>query len=60
MAALLRSARWLLRAGAAPRLPLSLRLLPGGPGRLHAASYLPAARAGPVAGRDWVSPCWPR
>ncbi|PNI47973.1 LRPPRC isoform 9 [Pan troglodytes] len=50
MAALLRSARWLLRAGAAPRLPLSLRLLPGGPGRLHAASYLPAARAGPVAG----------
>ncbi|XP_045301842.1 leucine-rich PPR motif-containing protein, mitochondrial [Leopardus geoffroyi] len=50
MAALLRSARWLLRAGAAPRLPLSLRLLPGGASRLHAAPFLPAARAGPVAG----------
>ncbi|KAL4686524.1 hypothetical protein H8957_005036 [Semnopithecus entellus] len=50
MAALLRSSCWLLRAGAAPRLPLSLRLLTGGPGRPHAASYLPAARAGPVAG----------
>uniref|UniRef100_A0A7N9CI48 Leucine-rich PPR motif-containing protein, mitochondrial n=1 Tax=Macaca fascicularis TaxID=9541 RepID=A0A7N9CI48_MACFA len=50
MAALLRFSCWLLRAGEAPRLPLSLRLLTGGPGRPHAASYLPAARAGPVAG----------
>ncbi|KAM9187350.1 leucine-rich PPR motif-containing protein, mitochondrial [Dugong dugon] len=50
MAALLRPARWLLRAGAAPRLPLSLRLLTGGPGRPHAAAYLPAARARVAAG----------
>ncbi|XP_032095335.1 leucine-rich PPR motif-containing protein, mitochondrial [Sapajus apella] len=50
MAALLRPARWLLRAGAAPRLTLSLRLLAGGPGRPHVGSYLPAARAKPVAG----------
>ncbi|XP_003926809.3 leucine-rich PPR motif-containing protein, mitochondrial [Saimiri boliviensis] len=50
MAALLRPARWLLRAGAAPRLTLSLRLLAGGPGRPHVVSYLPAARARPVAG----------
>ncbi|KAM5252060.1 leucine-rich PPR motif-containing protein, mitochondrial isoform 2-T2 [Hipposideros larvatus] len=50
MAALLRSARWFLRAGAAPRFPISLRLLAGGPGRPHAALRQPAARAGPVAG----------
>uniref|UniRef100_A0A452SC02 Leucine-rich PPR motif-containing protein, mitochondrial n=1 Tax=Ursus americanus TaxID=9643 RepID=A0A452SC02_URSAM len=50
MAALLRPARWLLRAGAAPRLPLSLRLLAGGLSRSHASPCLPAARAGPVAG----------
>uniref|UniRef100_A0A2R9C318 Leucine-rich PPR motif-containing protein, mitochondrial n=1 Tax=Pan paniscus TaxID=9597 RepID=A0A2R9C318_PANPA len=51
MAALLRSARWLLRAGAAPRLPLSLRLLPwAARAGCMPASYLPAARAGPVAG----------
>uniref|UniRef100_A0AAA9S7U0 Leucine-rich PPR motif-containing protein, mitochondrial n=1 Tax=Bos taurus TaxID=9913 RepID=A0AAA9S7U0_BOVIN len=50
MAALLRSARWLLRATAAPYLPLSLRLLAGGPGRPHAALCLRAARARPVAG----------
>ncbi|XP_006159968.1 leucine-rich PPR motif-containing protein, mitochondrial [Tupaia chinensis] len=50
MAALLRSARWLLRAGAAGRLPLSLRLLAGCPGRPHAAPCLPTARAGPAAG----------
>ncbi|XP_037384043.1 leucine-rich PPR motif-containing protein, mitochondrial [Talpa occidentalis] len=41
MAALLRPARWLLRAGAPSRLPLSLRLLAGGPGR---------PLAGPAAG----------
>ncbi|XP_072793888.1 leucine-rich PPR motif-containing protein, mitochondrial [Vicugna pacos] len=51
MAALLRPARWLLRAGAAPRLPFSLRLVAGGPGRPHAALCLPAARAGRVAGQ---------
>nr|XP_019604192.1 PREDICTED: leucine-rich PPR motif-containing protein, mitochondrial [Rhinolophus sinicus] len=50
MAALLRSARWFLRPGAAPRFPISLRLLAGGPGRPHAALCRPAARAGPVAG----------
>uniref|UniRef100_A0AC11B280 Leucine rich pentatricopeptide repeat containing n=1 Tax=Ovis aries TaxID=9940 RepID=A0AC11B280_SHEEP len=50
MAALLRPARWLLRAAAAPYLPLSLRLLAGGPGRPHAALCLRAARARPVAG----------
>ncbi|KAM9601703.1 leucine-rich PPR motif-containing protein, mitochondrial isoform 1-T1 [Trichechus inunguis] len=50
MAALLRPARWLLRAGAAPRLPLSLRLLTGGPGRPHTAACVPAARARPAAG----------
>ncbi|XP_023603066.1 leucine-rich PPR motif-containing protein, mitochondrial isoform X1 [Myotis lucifugus] len=50
MAALLRPARWLLRAGAAPRLPLSLRLLAGGPGRPHAARCQPTARAAPVPG----------
>ncbi|KAM4803832.1 leucine-rich PPR motif-containing protein, mitochondrial [Urocitellus parryii] len=43
MAALLRPARWLLGAGSS--LPLSLRLLAGGPGRPHAAPCLPAARA---------------
>ncbi|XP_036291061.1 leucine-rich PPR motif-containing protein, mitochondrial isoform X4 [Pipistrellus kuhlii] len=48
MAALLRPARWLLRAGAAPRLPLSLRLLAGGPGRPPAARCLPADRTAPV------------
>uniref|UniRef100_A0A8C0R8B6 Leucine rich pentatricopeptide repeat containing n=1 Tax=Canis lupus dingo TaxID=286419 RepID=A0A8C0R8B6_CANLU len=50
MAALLRPARWLLRARAAPRLPLSLRLLASGPRRPYAAPCVPAARAGPVAG----------
>ncbi|XP_068420505.1 leucine-rich PPR motif-containing protein, mitochondrial [Eschrichtius robustus] len=50
MAALLRPARWLFRAGAAPHLPLSLRLLAGGPSRPHAAFCPRAARAGPVAG----------
>ncbi|ELK14743.1 leucine-rich PPR motif-containing protein, mitochondrial isoform X1 [Pteropus alecto] len=50
MAALLRPAGWLLRAGAAPRLPLSLRLLAGAPGWPHAALCHPSARAGPVAG----------
>ncbi|KAF6321370.1 leucine rich pentatricopeptide repeat containing [Rhinolophus ferrumequinum] len=49
MAALLRSARWFLRPGAAPRFPISLRLLAGGPGRPHAALCRPATRAGPVA-----------
>ncbi|XP_045405457.1 leucine-rich PPR motif-containing protein, mitochondrial [Lemur catta] len=50
MAALLRPARWLLRAGFAPRLPLSLRLFAGGPGRPLAVPCLPAARAGPAGG----------
>ncbi|KAM5292635.1 leucine-rich PPR motif-containing protein, mitochondrial [Ctenodactylus gundi] len=50
MAALLRSARWLLRARASPRVPLCLRLPAGGPGRPHAAPCLPAARAQPFAG----------
>ncbi|XP_007942609.1 leucine-rich PPR motif-containing protein, mitochondrial [Orycteropus afer afer] len=52
MAALLRPARWLFHARAAARLPLSLRLLAGGPGRPHAvpASRIPAARTEPVAG----------
>ncbi|XP_047600566.1 leucine-rich PPR motif-containing protein, mitochondrial [Lutra lutra] len=50
MAALLRPARWLLRAGAAPRLPLSLRLLAGGLSRPHAVPCLPAGRGGPLAG----------
>ncbi|KAM9721033.1 leucine-rich PPR motif-containing protein, mitochondrial [Dama dama] len=50
MAALLRPARWLLRAAAAPYLPLSLRLFAGGPGRPHAALCLRAAGARPVAG----------
>uniref|UniRef100_A0A8D1UPG4 Leucine-rich PPR motif-containing protein, mitochondrial n=1 Tax=Sus scrofa TaxID=9823 RepID=A0A8D1UPG4_PIG len=50
MAALLRPARWLLRARAAKSLPLSLRLLAGGPGRPHAAFCLPTGRARPVAG----------
>ncbi|XP_037662486.1 leucine-rich PPR motif-containing protein, mitochondrial [Choloepus didactylus] len=49
MAALLRPAGRLFRAGASARLPLSLRLLAGGPSWLHAASGLPAARAVPVA-----------
>lgn len=52
MAALLRPACWLLRAGAAPRLPLSLRLCAGGLGRPHAARFLLASRAGQVPG--WV------
>uniref|UniRef100_A0A8C5L7Y9 Leucine-rich PPR motif-containing protein, mitochondrial n=1 Tax=Jaculus jaculus TaxID=51337 RepID=A0A8C5L7Y9_JACJA len=43
MAALLRPARWFLGAGATLRLPLSLRLPSGGPGRT-------AARSRPVAG----------
>uniref|UniRef100_A0A8C4L736 Leucine-rich PPR motif-containing protein, mitochondrial n=1 Tax=Equus asinus asinus TaxID=83772 RepID=A0A8C4L736_EQUAS len=50
MAALLRPARWLLRAGAAPGLPLPLRLLAGGPGRPRVALCLPAALPGPAAG----------
>ncbi|KAF4016265.1 hypothetical protein G4228_008102 [Cervus hanglu yarkandensis] len=50
MAALLRPARWFLRAAAAPYLPLSLRLFAGGPGRPHAALCLRAAGAWPVAG----------
>ncbi|XP_075392273.1 leucine-rich PPR motif-containing protein, mitochondrial [Tenrec ecaudatus] len=50
MAALLRPARWLLRAGPAPRLPLALRLLVGGPGRLHGAPRPPTPLAGPVTG----------
>uniref|UniRef100_K9IP78 Leucine-rich PPR motif-containing protein, mitochondrial n=1 Tax=Desmodus rotundus TaxID=9430 RepID=K9IP78_DESRO len=50
MAALLRSARWLLRAGVAPRLPLSMRLLAGGLGGPHAVVFQPAARAAPVTG----------
>ena len=50
MAALLRPARWLLRAGVAPRLPLSMRLLAGGPGGPHAVVFQPAARAAPVTG----------
>ncbi|XP_013372996.1 PREDICTED: leucine-rich PPR motif-containing protein, mitochondrial [Chinchilla lanigera] len=50
MAALLRPARWLLRASVSPRLPLSRRLLAGGPGRPLVASRLPAARARPPAG----------
>ncbi|XP_012379649.2 leucine-rich PPR motif-containing protein, mitochondrial [Dasypus novemcinctus] len=50
MAALLRPARCFLRAGVAARLPLSLRLLAGGPGWLHAAPGRLAARARPVAG----------
>ncbi|KAM6179765.1 leucine-rich PPR motif-containing protein, mitochondrial [Erethizon dorsatum] len=50
MAALLRPARWLLRAAVSPRLPLSLRLLAGGPGRPLVASCLPAARVRLSAG----------
>ncbi|XP_062065344.1 leucine-rich PPR motif-containing protein, mitochondrial [Lepus europaeus] len=50
MAALLRPARWLLRAGRAARLPLSLRLLAGCSGLPHAVPCLPAARSGPIAG----------
>ncbi|XP_055475023.1 leucine-rich PPR motif-containing protein, mitochondrial [Psammomys obesus] len=50
MAALLRPARWLLGAGAASRLPLSLRLLAGGPGRLSAATRGAAAGGRPAAG----------
>ncbi|XP_036922393.1 leucine-rich PPR motif-containing protein, mitochondrial isoform X1 [Sturnira hondurensis] len=50
MAALLRPGCWLLRAGVAPRLPLSMRLLAGCPGRPHAAVCQPAARAAPFAG----------
>nr|XP_020041273.1 leucine-rich PPR motif-containing protein, mitochondrial isoform X2 [Castor canadensis] len=45
MAALLRPARWLLSAGASSRLPLSLRLLAGGPARSPSVPSLPAARA---------------
>ncbi|KAL1782759.1 leucine-rich PPR motif-containing protein, mitochondrial [Sigmodon hispidus] len=43
MAALLRSARWLLGAAAAQRLPLSLRLSAGGPGRLFSVTRVAAA-----------------
>ncbi|XP_021508456.1 leucine-rich PPR motif-containing protein, mitochondrial [Meriones unguiculatus] len=50
MAALLRPARWLLGAGAASRLPLSLRLLAGGSGRLSAATRGAAAGGRPAAG----------
>lgn len=50
MAALLRPAQWLLHTCVSPRLPLSLRLLVGGPGRPLVASSLPAARARPSAG----------
>uniref|UniRef100_A0A8C3YMW0 Leucine-rich PPR motif-containing protein, mitochondrial n=1 Tax=Catagonus wagneri TaxID=51154 RepID=A0A8C3YMW0_9CETA len=50
MAALLRPASRLLRAGVARSLPLNLRLLAGVPGRPHAALCLPASRTGPVAG----------
>lgn len=53
MASLLRPACWLLRAGAAPRLPLSLRLCAGSLGRPPAARFLLASRAGQVPG--WVS-----
>nr|XP_036846737.1 leucine-rich PPR motif-containing protein, mitochondrial [Manis javanica] len=50
MASLLRPACWLLRAGAAPRLPLSLRLCAGSLGRPPAARFLLASRAGQVPG----------
>ncbi|CAH6778052.1 leucine-rich PPR motif-containing protein, mitochondrial [Phodopus roborovskii] len=50
MAALLRPARWLLGAAATPRLPLSLRLLAGGPGRLFSVSRVAAAGGRPPAG----------
>ncbi|EGW03195.1 leucine-rich PPR motif-containing protein, mitochondrial [Cricetulus griseus] len=50
MAALLRPARWLLGAAATPRLPLTLRLLAGGPGRLFSVSRVAAAGGKPPAG----------
>uniref|UniRef100_A0A8C9DIE5 Leucine-rich PPR motif-containing protein, mitochondrial n=1 Tax=Prolemur simus TaxID=1328070 RepID=A0A8C9DIE5_PROSS len=56
MAALLRPARWLLRAGFAPRLPLSLRLFAGGPGRPLAVPLsvqaLPPARLYAIAAQN--------
>ncbi|XP_059104392.1 leucine-rich PPR motif-containing protein, mitochondrial [Peromyscus eremicus] len=52
MAALLRPARWLLGASAAPRLPLSLRLLAGGPGRLFSVPRVAAAGGRPSAGEQ--------
>ncbi|KAH0515163.1 Leucine-rich PPR motif-containing protein, mitochondrial [Microtus ochrogaster] len=50
MAALLRPARWLLGATAAPRLPLSLRLFAGCPGRLFSVARVAAAGSRPPAG----------
>lgn len=52
MAALLRPARWLLGASAAPRLPLSLRLLAGGPGRLCPVPRVAAAGGRRPAGEQ--------
>lgn len=50
MSALLRPARWLLGAAAVPRLPLSLRLPAGGPGRLPSVVRVAAAGGRPAAG----------
>ncbi|XP_057622765.1 leucine-rich PPR motif-containing protein, mitochondrial [Chionomys nivalis] len=50
MAALLRPARWLLGATAAPRLPLSLRLFAGCPVRLFSVARVAAAGSRPPAG----------
>lgn len=50
MAALLRPARWLLGAAAAPRLPLSLRLPAGVPGRLSSVVRVAAVGSRPAAG----------
>lgn len=50
MAALLRPARLLLGAAAAPRLPLSLRLPAGGPGRLSSVVRVAATGGRPAAG----------
>ncbi|XP_051016782.1 leucine-rich PPR motif-containing protein, mitochondrial [Acomys russatus] len=50
MAALLRPARWLLGATAAPRLPLSLRLLASGPARLSTVTRVAATAGRPAAG----------
>ncbi|CAO2604413.1 Leucine-rich PPR motif-containing protein, mitochondrial [Lemmus lemmus] len=50
MAALLRPARWLLGATAAPRLPLSLRLFAGCPGRLFSVARVAAAGSRPPTG----------
>ncbi|XP_052042455.1 leucine-rich PPR motif-containing protein, mitochondrial [Apodemus sylvaticus] len=50
MAALLRPARWLLGAAAAPRLPLSLRLPAGGPVQLSSVVRVAAAGGRPAAG----------